>query len=242
MNRIDDITIERYLAGEMSPAEQAEFRALMASDTALRRRVASEETMVRAMRADREAARRDHADVRSRVLASIPAIAPAGTKPAPAAREAKGFLRWPLFGVVVVVAGWVALDLVALDETGRGADVRRVDTAAAAPRAAAPAAAPVDAPAPAIGTSAAAVEGDRSSTAAADDAAAAQQRPAVKATARPVTAPSRDARVRATSTTEPAAVTSQPSDAASETPAQPKQLPKRTDNVARTNVKIDGDK
>jgi hypothetical protein len=109
MNRVDDITIERYLDGRMDPAEQAAFKAQLATDASLRRRVASEESMIRALRADRGAARRDHAELRSRVLASIPVIAPAGAvKTRPAVRRG---LYWPFIATVAIVAGWIAIDI-----------------------------------------------------------------------------------------------------------------------------------
>lgn len=109
MNRVDDITIERYLDGRMDPAEQAAFKAQLATDASLRRRVASEESMIRALRADRSAARRDHAELRSRVLASIPVIAPAGAvKTRPAVRRG---LYWPFIATVAIVAGWIAIDI-----------------------------------------------------------------------------------------------------------------------------------
>lgn len=110
MNRIDDNTIERYLDGSMSAAEHSRFQAMMADDPTLQRRVASEESMMRALRADRDVASRNHAAVRSRVLGSISQIAPASGAVALPPSRTRG--RWPLFGAVLVIATWVAIDLV----------------------------------------------------------------------------------------------------------------------------------
>lgn len=112
MNRIDDITIERYLDGSMSAAEAAEFRALMASDPGLSRRVAAEESMLRAIRSDRDSSQRDHALARSRVLASITQIAPATGVPSHKLPHHGRGARWQLYGTMLFLAAWIATDII----------------------------------------------------------------------------------------------------------------------------------
>ena len=115
MNRIDDITIERYLGGGMSPAEQAQFRAMLAGDAALRRRVASEEAMLRALRADRAASARDHTAARARALEAVQRLAPAGAPATPSGDRSASAGRWPIIGTLLLVGAWIAIDSVSFE-------------------------------------------------------------------------------------------------------------------------------
>jgi hypothetical protein len=232
MNRIDDITIERYLTGEMSASEQAEFRALMASDSALKRRVLSEETMLRAMRADRDSAVRDHAAVRARVLGSIPHLAPSGASIGASGSGAAFNPRWPIIGLVLLVASWIVIDVIALDEPARVTYRQRApavapETPATTSEHRTPGAAP-EMPARAVDASAAPADAPRST---------ASEPARTRATERPSSvtrSPESNARTPAATPTEVAEkeTASEPAEGAR------KELPTRTDNVARTNVKI----
>ncbi|HVK36940.1 MAG TPA: hypothetical protein VNA88_00285 [Candidatus Kapabacteria bacterium] len=254
MNRVDDITIERYLDGRMDPAEQAAFKAQLATDASLRRRVASEESMIRALRADRSAARRDHAELRSRVLASIPVIAPAGAvKTRPAVRRG---LYWPFIATVAIVAGWIAIDIAVPDLPRSSSSSSTTQTAqrdAVTPQAAASvqgisagqgSASAQRADSGQRETSAQHVASGERETSAQRVASGERETSAQRATSarRETSARSGASSIRATSThgvnVAPRAASTASSIDAEPSPPLRREIPKRTDSVARTNVSI----
>jgi hypothetical protein len=254
MNRADDITIERYLDGRMDPAEQAAFKAQLATDASLRRRVASEESMIRALRADRSAARREHAELRSRVLASIPVIAPAGAaKSRPAVRRG---LYWPFIATVAIVAGWIAIDIAVPDLPRSSSSSSTTQTAqrdAVTPQAAASVqgisagrgnAAAQRADSGERETSAQRVVSGQRETSTQRVASGRRESSAQRATSarRETSARSGASSIRATSThgvnVAPRAASTASSIDAEPSPPLRREIPKRTDSVARTNVSI----
>lgn len=77
-NSSEQMMIERYLKGEMSPQEQQEFRLKLSANNELRRHLQVESAMTRAMHKERAAVPVD-LNARERALAAIGRIAPSGT-------------------------------------------------------------------------------------------------------------------------------------------------------------------
>lgn len=74
MNERRELMIERYLDGTMDPSERQEFVRRMASDTALRRHVGTEQMIRDAVRGDREALPAPTQASRARFLTMVAAV------------------------------------------------------------------------------------------------------------------------------------------------------------------------
>jgi hypothetical protein len=231
MNRFDDITIERYLDGGMSSEEQDALRAAMADDPELRRRVMSEESMMRALRVDRDATQRNHAEMRSRLIAAIPTIAPSTMAPTSTAPRSRPHLRlrWPIIAIVALVGAWAAIDLLTLDDAVP--PVRRAPGAAAraGDGASSRAAAPSGAAHSARATPAAA---------ASEQSAPAHTNPLTPSVTAARQAPASSKRAKSRPSSVALDGAAEPSPAKPPEAASP--LPKRTNTVAKTPVRIDG--
>jgi hypothetical protein len=101
--------IERFLTGEMSPDEEQAFRREMENDTRLGREVALEKLMLGSMKRDAVRAPYNHADARSRAVASLLASrgdggSGGGGASSGKSEEGQGGRRfWGLIGFVGVV-------------------------------------------------------------------------------------------------------------------------------------------
>lgn len=101
--------IERFLTGEMPPDEEQAFRREMENDTRLGREVALEKLMLGSMKRDAVRAPYNHADARSRAVASLLAsrgdggIGGGGASSGKSEEGQGGRRFWGLIGLVGVV-------------------------------------------------------------------------------------------------------------------------------------------
>ena len=152
-NRYDAI-IDRYINGQMAPAEEADFRRLVELDPELRRLFEADLRMVETMRREHEALEGvEHAESYSRFLMGLAASVPSTSEPEAAANGTgprddaeRGGYRWLLGGLVLLLLAAVAF--VVMHDEPSSPPPPTGDTTRARPSAIQPPATPTPAPSP----------------------------------------------------------------------------------------------
>lgn len=129
-----DMIIDRYINGEMAPAEEADFRKLLELDPDLRRLFEADQRIAATLRKEREIlVGVDHAESYSRFLMSLAASVPATSASTTtiAASAGKRWRRWLFGGLGLLLVGALIIAVMRHDPAPAGG--RAGDSVRAAP-------------------------------------------------------------------------------------------------------------